>query len=79
MALGAAVLRVAQNRKAHVGAMQPQLVGAAGNGGKGQQAPLAAPFQHPVMGLGGLAAGVYLPQKAGKGSAGDGGLDDASV
>ena len=62
-----AVLWVAQNREAYVGAVNPQLVSAPRHRVQGKFADLPVPVKHLKFRHGGLALGADLPQKAGKG------------
>ena len=74
-----AVLWVAQNREAHVGAVNPQLVGATRHRMQRKFADLSVPVKHLKFRHGGLALGADLPQKTGKGQAGNGGVDHAGI
>ena len=65
-----AVLWVAQNGEAHIGAVYPQLVGAACHRAQRKLTDLSVPVKHLKFRHGGLTLGGDLPQKAGKGQAG---------
>ena len=71
----AAVLRIPQDGEAHVGAMEPQLMGASGNGLQRQAADLCTPLQNMETRDAGLAVRADLPQKAGQFLPGDGGVN----
>ena len=76
-ALLCAVLGVAQDGAAQVGAVQAQLVGTAGQRLQLHQGVTVKALQHPVAGLRGLAGGTDAAEQTGQGTAVDGGIDDA--
>ena len=77
--LPAGILGVAQDGKAGIGAVEPKLVGASGEGAQGQSAIALLPLQHGKGGLGRLPVRADLPQQAGQGTAGDGRVDNARI
>ena len=74
-----AVLRISQDGPAHIGAVDTQLVRPAGDGPQGQQRTIRKALQHGKFRYGGLAIGMYFPEKTGQRLAGDGCVDDAAV
>ena len=72
----AAVLGISQNGVPHMGAVEPQLVGAPGDGLQSHAADLPLPFQQAVGGHRGFPLGADFPEQAGQGLSGNGGIDD---
>ena len=62
-----AVLRVTQDGKAHVGAVESQLMGPAGDGVESKLGTAIQPGKHTVLGHRGLAVRADLPQQTGQG------------
>ena len=62
-----------------MGAVDSQLMGAAGDGPQSQLADAILALQNFIFRSGGFAFLVYITQKTGQRSAGDGGIDGAGI
>ena len=79
LAFDGAVLGVAQDGTAHMGAVEPELVGPARQGFQLHEGPAIHAVKDPASGPGGLAGVADVTEQTGQGTAVDGGVDDAFV
>ena len=75
----ASVLGVPQNGAAHMGAVDPELVGPAGDGAQGKGTQWALPCKDLKFRPGGLALRGYIAQKTGQGPSGNRRINDPPV